>query len=254
MLQKSCYFTLVILFIATFVFFSSCESCEEKKPSKVVFVLFDLSGSTRLEPIRQKYLDDFSKILSNISFSDRIIADFITENPIAQSSFPVNTEFKSFDSFSDNKLIFEKKLENKKEDIKNTISKIVFNLDRIIYTTKILESLQLAERVFKIYKKDHKVLVLFSDMIEESAIYNFNKANLSKSQRDKIINQIKSLGTLSDLSGVKVYVVGAGAGTYNRMNIKKMSAIQDFWIDYFDACGAVLKKELYGGPLIGFEE
>ena len=230
------------------------NSCEKKKTSKIVFVLFDLSESTQLESIRQRYFTDFNKILSKINPGDRIIADFITENPIAQSSFPVNTEFKSFSNFSDNKLIYDKQLKITKKAIKDTIHSIVFNLDRKINATKILESLQLAERVFKIYPKKRKVLVLFSDMIEESSLYNFKRLNLSKSTRNRIINQMRSSGTLPDLTGVKVYVVGAGAGAYNKMAIKKMAAIQNFWIDYFDACGAVLKKELYGGPLIGFNE
>jgi len=239
--------------IIIFVIFVSFYSCQKTKSSKIVFVLFDLSASTKQPEIRKRYFNDFNKILAQMGSGDRLIADCITEDPMAQSNFPINTEFKSFNVISGNKLKFDAAEKKVKKQINKTVDSLVFNFKRKIYSTKIFESLQLAERVFKIYHKDRKRLVLFSDMIEESPSYNFKRLNLTQSQQQRIITLLKNSDRLPDLSGTQVYVVGANSGAYQNMPVQKTVSVRNFWIKYFSACGAVLKKELYGGPLIGFK-
>jgi lysophospholipase L1-like esterase len=98
------------------------------------------------------------------------------------------------------------------------------------------------------------VLVIFSDRVEESEHYNFTRENLTEARIKKIISQNRSRGLLPDLAGVKVYVVGASAGAYEKMRSGRMAAIRDFWLAYFKACGAELTRERYGGALLGWRE
>jgi lysophospholipase L1-like esterase len=166
----------------------------------------------------------------------------------------VNDGFDKFDPASQNRLVYEGEVKKKKEAILNKVKEVLFNETREVPSTKIMDALQLAERVFKTHKRDKKILVLFSDMVEESEYYNFKRENLTQKRIEQIISQEKAKGRLPDLSGVKVYVVGAAAGSYEKMPSEKIFGLQNFWLRYFKECGADLAKERYGGPLLEFEE
>ncbi len=57
--------------------------------------------------------------------------------------------------------------------------------------TDILSSLHVAERVFKQYKNKKNILVIFSDMIEESDDYNFKNVQKTKKRIEEIIRKEK---------------------------------------------------------------
>ncbi|MBI3950435.1 MAG: hypothetical protein HY314_08285 [Acidobacteria bacterium] len=110
---------------------------------------FDLSGSTQLQEVRQKYYDNFQKVSDGVNQGDLIVADAITDNPLAQSSFPVNDEFEKFDPTSQNRLVYEGEVKKKKEAILTKVKQVLFDQSRKVPSTKIMDALQLAERVFK---------------------------------------------------------------------------------------------------------
>ena len=116
--------------------------------------------------------------------------------------------------------------------------------------TNIFDALSLAQRVFATYHRDRKVLVIFSDMIEESAQYNFRRKPPDITQTARIIKRQQAAGNLPDLNGVEVYVVGAGEGTYSNLPSSQIRAVEEFWLKYFKACGADLRKERYGSALL----
>jgi len=67
---------------------------------------------------------------------------------------------------------------------------VVGNQERKIYKTDILSSLNMAdERVFRgLVGNDYtKMLVIMSDMMEDSDVYNFEKQKLPDSKVDEII-------------------------------------------------------------------
>ncbi|MEW6652018.1 MAG: hypothetical protein AB1394_00965 [Bacteroidota bacterium] len=112
-----------------------------------------------------------------------------------------------------------------------------------------MSSLQVAERVFKSFPQPRKILVIFSDMIEDSRKYNFEKENLTKEKISKIIKSEKEKGQITDMKDVKVYVAGA---THPNSEIYDM--IKNFWFEYFKTCGANLESQNYGAALIRFDE
>jgi len=220
--------------------------------SKVVIVLFDVSDSTKKEEIRKRYLEDFKTVLNKINPGDVIVVDRIAEASITKSSLPVKEEFEKPSFLEGGPLkdkILKKRHTERKEEIINKVEKIILNQDAKVPYTDILSSLHIAEKVFKGYRRDRYVLVIMSDMLEESKDYNFARELLTEKQIDKIITTEKKKNRIPDLTNVHVYVTGATAENRDRF-----FAVQNFWLRYFKECGAKLSKDNYGSALLNFNE
>lgn len=255
-------FCLVVLSFA-FLLVGACSETPKPDPNatgKVVFVLFDLSDSTNTEQVRGRYQDGIKRIIEKMGAGDVLVADAITENPLAQSFFPVNETFPTFVPATDNDLLlkkqreeFEKKLSEARSGALGKATSFLSATGRSIKQTHILEAMQLAEQVFGTFQRPKKVLVVFSDMIEESGKYNFAKQKLDESAVKSIIEAERKEKRLPNLTGVKCYIVGASTSSDTKGNSSFM-AVEDFWLSYFKAAGADLAKERYGSGFLSFEE
>ena len=221
-----------------------------EKPPKTEFVLFDLSGSTSAPEVRAGYVADFEKLLANLYGGDRLVVDRITSNPLAQSTFPVNETFKGMNPWVENQLVWRTQSKGRQERITRTVRKMVMDPKQRSNKTSIMDALELAQRVFATYPNERRVLVIFSDMVEESSYYNFTKENLTASRIQAIIEAEKKEHRLPRLEGARVYVIGAGVGFYSSMPPETVRNIQNFWLTYFKVCGANLPVETYGSALI----
>lgn len=240
-----------IVLIPVITLFSSFAYSSEHH-SKVVFVLFDISDSTKKGEIRKRYLGDFKIILNKINPGDVIVADRIAEASIAKSVFLVKEEFEKPSFFEGGPLkdkMLKKRHNERKDKIINDVEKIILKQDVKVPYTDILSSLHIAEKVFKSYKRDKYVLVIMSDMLEESSDYNFAKETITEKRINEIISIEKKKKRIPDLTNVKVYVTGATAENRDRF-----FAIKNFWLKYFKECGANLSKENYGSALLSFNE
>lgn len=225
--------------------------------AKTVFVLFDISNSTNAQETRKKYLESFGKIVGKIGGGDVLVADFISDDPLGQSSFTINTEFPVFQTNTDNDLLvrkqkqdFEKKIEDLRKQEQDKAAQMLGDTNRSVKKTKILDANLLAEKVFKKFDRQKKILVLFSDMIESSEKMDFQKQQFTTEAIKKIIENEKKAGRIPNLAGVRVYVVGAAGGNTS----DSFNQIQNFWLEYFKAAGADLSKENYGAALLKFNE
>src|SRR2546426_9509746 len=81
---------------------------------RVTTVLFDLSGSTSAQAIRQQYMRDFTKILDTVASGGVIAADIIDDNPLAHSTFPINESFDRYEPLKENKLDYERRGQHKR--------------------------------------------------------------------------------------------------------------------------------------------
>jgi hypothetical protein len=223
---------------------------QPEKPPKTEFVLFDLSGSTASPEIRARYVADFERLLATVYGGDVLVVDRITTSPLAQSTFPVNQTIKRMNPWVDNMLTWRLETTGVREHIDRTVKKMVLDPNQHSSQTSILDSLQLAQRVYANYPNQRRVLVLFSDMVEESSYYNFTKENLTASRIQEVIAAEKAAKRLARLDGAHVYVIGAGAGYYSNTPPETVRKIQNFWLAYFKACGASLPVETYGSALI----
>jgi hypothetical protein len=248
----------ILLFSALLITLSVCGKTPPPA-GKVVCVLVDRSSSTEDQGVRQRYIEGFQRVVGRLDSGDVIVADAITDNPLAQSSFPVNDEFKPFQPSSDNELIVKKERENHQKEIQVVRERVLANAQGLFSSapsnqTKILDAMRLAERVISAYQRPKRVLVIFSDMIEESERYNFKRERLTDEVIARIINEEKQAKRLPDLAGVRVYVIGAGASGNQPSSSEQYTEIENFWSQYFKAAGADLSKDRYGATLLKFDE
>ena len=245
-----------ILFFA--LLFSSCGLIKKnnQKNGKCVCALFDLSYSTHRKDVRRSYAADMRKIMKKMRPGDVLVAGLITQKSISELSFCVQYEFNKFKATTDNPLY--KKAERRqyldsmqaiKDSLLTVVDSTLFRSHNRIMKTEIMGALQVADRIFRVYDLPNNILVIMSDMIEDSQFYRFQNENLSDRRIQVIINNEKKNERLPSLTNVKVYVTGATA-----KNRKRQLLIQKFWQEYFQACGADLAPENYGSVMVRFTE
>ena len=250
--------TNLILFVLIILLYWGCSNNKspEEQSAKVVCVLFDLSETTNTPEIRKVYLDKFKSVLKKMHPGDAIEAALITEKSLSELELSIECEFPVIESKANTEL-FEKEagirseamLKLKIDSLLSVADSLLFKPKRKIPFTEIMGSLQVAERVIKSFPQPKKIVVIFSDMIEDSQLYNFNRESLTDKRINKIISIEKGKKLLPDLKNVKVYIAGAA-----HPDTDKYNRIRNFWIKYFKETGANLAEHHYGAVLINFEE
>jgi hypothetical protein len=109
-------------------------------------------------------------------------------------------------------------------------------------TTELIRSLRDAGRQFAGAKAgQRKILTVLSDMLEDSREYHFKTTPLTPAYTKKVLAGLRASGDLAALDEVDIYVFPTG-----RMGGKKADEVEDFWMEYFQACGARLSPDRYG--------
>ncbi|HVH32134.1 MAG TPA: hypothetical protein VNA31_10830 [bacterium] len=200
---------LVVFALTLALFASACGG----KPAQthVTVVLFHVTGSTYKGNVRGQYLTDFAKILNGPAAGGVLVGDVIDDNPLAHSSYPINVTFEPFNPMAENKLDYQRRVRQQREEVIKTAEALVRKPPSGRLGHNIIDAMQLAESAFATFRGDHELLVIFSDMIEQSKRYDFTGENLTAARIDQIINQERSAGRVPDLRGVDVCVVGAGS-------------------------------------------
>jgi hypothetical protein len=239
----------LVVFTATLALFAS--GCGGKSAqTHVTVVLFHVTGSTYKGNVRGQYLTDFAKILRGPASGGVLVGDVIDDNPLAHSSYPINASFDRFNPMGENKLDYERRIRQQRDEVMKAAEALVRKPPSGRLGHNIIDSMQLAESAFATFHGDHELLVVFSDMIEQSKRYDFTGENLTAARIDQIINQERSAGRVPDLRGVDVCVVGAGASPTGGLATERLLAIRQFWLAYFQATGAHLPKERYSSALL----
>ena len=246
---------LTVIFIFT-LWGCNNNKAPENQTSKVVCVLFDISETTNTPEIRKVYLDKFKSVLKKMHPGDAIEAALITEKSLSELELSIECEFPVIESKANTEL-FEKEagirseamLKLKIDSLLSVADSLLFKPKRKIPFTEIMGSLQVAERVIKSFPQPKKIVVIFSDMIEDSKDYNFESEILTTNRIRKIIDLEKQKHSLPDFNQVKVFVAGA-----SHEDSRKYNQIKDFWIEYFKSCNANLELQNYGAALINFIE
>ncbi|MDZ4796826.1 MAG: hypothetical protein SGI92_01585 [Bryobacteraceae bacterium] len=239
----------------------AASGCPEK-PSLVIVALFDLSGSTGSS--RQRYLQDFESVIDRftasrggqVPFNGEVLiaGDTITENSLASSTFPIYGCFPEYSMWKSNPRSHASAMVRGQDAFREQARKLLGS-DSSAKQTDILNSLALSEKVFGGVAgrgASHKYLLIFSDMVEEGARYNFLKRDLSAAGIRGILEAERRGGTLAKLAGVTVWVSGAAAGAGTKMTPTRIREIQNFWTAYFEAAGASLTQDRYSGTLVNF--
>ena len=218
---------------------------KDKKDPRVIAVFVDMSGSTN-QARRTVYRNAFEKIYENLQQGDRIIVGTITGRsyidfkPVVDAEIPKQTIWV-------NRISFEQNLSKSKKDIKDAVEKLL-SLKQGTPRTEIINSLNIADNIFHSEQRQ-KILILLSDMVQDSKEYNFDRVKITDEYIVNIIKERQKQNLIPKLNDVKVYVAGASAA-----DSKKFHSIEKFWTRYFAACGADFSTHRYGHSLIEFEK
>ncbi len=218
---------------------------KDKPKPRVIVVLVDMSGSTN-KARRTVYRNAFELIFENLDQQDRLVVGTITSRsyidfkPALDETIPKQTIW-------DNRLQFEQNFAKTKKRIRTGVDNLLKKKHGTRYT-EILNSLNIADTIFHSEKRD-KILVILSDMIQDSKEFKFDKVNLNNQYIADVIKIRRQQKAIPDLTAVKIYVAGASA-----KSTKKFRSIEKFWTKYFSVTGADFSKHRYGHSLIEFEK
>jgi hypothetical protein len=212
---------------------------------RLIVIFVDMSASAD-QARRTVCKEAFEKIYQNLRRGDRVVVGTITSQsyidfkPTVDEEIPKKTVW-------DNRLQFERNLTHTKETIRREVNKLLSQKQGTLLT-EILDSLNIADTIFHDEKERHKILVILSDMIEDSKEGKFDKDKITDEYINKVIRYRQRNKLMPNLKGVKVYVAGASAA-----DSEKFRAIQTFWAHYFTESGADYSPHRYGHSLISFE-
>jgi ribosomal protein L35AE/L33A len=212
---------------------------------RLIIILVDMSGSAD-QARRTVCKEAFEKIYKNLRHGDRVVVGTITSQsyidfkPTVDEEIPKKTVW-------DNRLQFERNLTKTKEKIRREVNKLL-SLKGGSPLTEILDSLNIADTIFHDEKERQKILVILSDMIQDSKEYKFDRDKVTDEYISKVITYRQKNNLMPNLTGVKVYVAGASATDSNTFR-----AVQTFWARYFAESRADFSPHRYGHSLINFE-
>ena len=218
---------------------------EDKKGPRAIVVLVDMSGSTNTAR-RTVYRNAFEKIYETLQEGDRIVIGTITGRSFIDFKPVVDAEIPK-QSVWVNRISFEQNMSKTKKNIKKQVEGLL-SRKKGTPRTEILNSLNIADTIFHNEKRD-KILVVLSDMVQDSKEYNFERVKVTDTYIANIIKYRKKNDLVPNLKGVKVYVAGASAD-----EAKKFRSIEKFWNSYFKVTGADFSTHRYGHSLLEFEK
>ena len=218
---------------------------KDKKQPRVMAVFVDMSGSTN-RARRTLYRNAFEKIYQNLQQGDRIIVGTITGRSYIDFKPVVDAEIPK-QSIWVNRITYEQNLSKTKKDIQTEVEKLL-SRKRGTPRTEIINSLNIADKIFH-NEKRQKILIILSDMVQDSKEYNFERVKVTNQYTSQIIKKRQEQNLIPKLNSVKVYVAGASAA-----DPKKFRSIEKFWNRYFVACGADFSLHRYGHSLLEFEK
>ena len=212
---------------------------------RLIVILVDMSASAD-QARRTVCKEAFEKVYRNLRHGDRLVVGTITSQSYIEFKPTVDEEIPK-KTVWDNRLQYEKKLTDTKEKIRREVNKLLSQKQGTLLT-EIIDSLNIADIIFHDEKERQKVLVILSDMIQDSKDYKFDKDKITDEYINKVIRYRQENNLMPNLTGVKVYVAGASAADSN-----KFRAVQTFWTRYLTKSGADFSSHRYGHSLINFE-
>lgn len=227
-------------------------------PDNVVVVLLDVSQSTDSGAIRKSYSSDFTQRIA-YALSDKGGAlygqsTFVVVGAIDQDDatrfHPLQCTYPKLSSDT-NPLVFTYQTHGFNQTVARQATKII-NGPRESMGTTLLDALTATSDLLNGMPAKHKYLVVFSDMVEYSKRLKMTaKTPLDAATTRKFIAKQRRDGDMPSLHGFRVYVAGAAA-TVEQKNQPDRDAVRKFWMTYFKAAGATLRRADYNGRLLRF--
>jgi len=242
--------TLLVLLL-TQAFLS--PSAAATSPGTAIIIFLDFSGSIKTDERALFKREIESQILPSLSAGDRLLMAPIHDKtltefrPLVQAILPAKPEFSVW---RDNVLTYNRRVREVEARVLDLKAKVKTEVADVLgrrYAspyTDIFSSLLIAQKLFH-EETRRKVLVLMSDMIEDTPEYNFEKIAWSPSAVEKLLVELEAKALIPKLLGVCVYVSGASA--------KSAALAEDiarFWEGYFRRSGADMQPSRYAHVLL----
>jgi hypothetical protein len=222
-------------------------------PGTAVVIFLDFSGSVRSNE-RTQFRDEIqTQIIPSLSAGDRLLIAPIHDKtltefrPLVQATLPARPEFVGW---RDNVMKYNRHLKEVESQVLGLQDRLKTEVAEVLARpyaspyTDIVSSLSIAQKLFH-NEARRKVLVLMSDMIEDTPEHNFEKIAWSPSAVEKLLAELEANALIAKLPGVCVYVSGASAKTAARAE-----DIGRFWEAYFRRTGADLHPSRYARVLL----
>jgi hypothetical protein len=223
---------------------ASCTASGEASDRATV-VLFDVSNSTQTESVRARYDETFGMVLEHLREDGGVLgADVVDANPLVHGELPINETFEPC-TITDNSLDCREGLQEQERRVLATSDAILATSSR---GTDVFGALELAGQFFEAYPgANGRTIVLLSDMVHSA---NGMHLGAVESWTEAEVSALLSHAPSVELSGVRVYVVGAGATTLTDMAPAQIEGIERFWTAWFERAGA--RVVFYGANLARF--
>ncbi len=225
---------------------ASCTALRaQESRTEVTVVLFDVSNSTRDAAVRERYDRTFGMVLAHLRGAGGVLgADVIDDNPLVHGSLPINETFEPC-TLADNALDCRNALEERSRKAGSEAEAILQHESR---GTDVFGALELAQQFFAAYPDaDARTLVILSDMVQSTHGMHLGSVETwSASAIDRLLAGAPTV----HLSGVRVYVVGAGATSLRSTTADEIRGIEAFWRAWFERQGA--EVVFYGANLARF--
>ncbi len=234
---------------------SHSSSADASSFSKVIVTAFDVSASTSMTAVRERYFAEFQTVLNDlVDKNDGIsyLAGYpITANTEATSTTRISQIFPAFTPSEINKDDYARSVALAKADALSQARALMTGV-RTATATDLLNAFLDAANVFNgatHQSATDKRLIIYSDMTQQAGADDFLREDLTKRKINQIIAAQREARQLPDLKGVKVWVAGATADPEGQIPPNKIAQIRQFWITFFQDCGAELTTERYGTTL-----
>src|SRR5213083_2657862 len=233
---------------------AGCSSSSNARASGteiIIFVDFSASIHGQDRTLYEQAIEN--QIVPSLLAGDRLLIASITDktltefHPIVDTTLPPNPEF---NGWMNNVLKYkqqEREIRTQATQLKETIRTQVAAAFTRHYSspyTDIFSSLLIAQKLFH-NEARRKVLVLMSDMIEDTPEYNFEKIAWSPSAMERLLAELGTKALVPELPGVCVYVSGASA-----KSAALAENIARFWEAYFRRTGADMHPSRYAHVLL----
>lgn len=195
-----------------------------------------------IHPNRYFYIAEFSAFIDNVY--NKKIYDITIEDKMENSFFTAKSTLKKLNKCLRDQKVFAK------SKLPAVIEQVLDKEKENMIKSEILFALKDFSFIIKNDKSKYKIVIILSDMLENSALTTFYyKNSLRELNPSQEIAKINENSMFADFGGANAYVIGAGlAGQGGYKNSKILEKFRTFWTNYFSKSNANLIE--FGMPIL----
>lgn len=224
------------LAVLAMLLLTSCRSEQQPQPVTVVFI--DLTGSTTTAKASMQ--QDFRVVADRVAAEHgRLLVDAIDENPLAHARVLVDQSF-GVPEAQGNRLVEHKEIAARKAAAISAV-KALLEAPRPGRSTDVFSALVSgAQRLQSIPGAGRRRLVFLSDMVNTTPPHRIRTQRWDQPAIGRLIADLRAEGMLPDLSGVEVWVAGAGLAAGDGLSARAVLEVRAVWMAVLATSGATV--------------